>query len=122
MSKVNSPRSAHLFGWRWPNAADINHEGPVLFSTPLRSSPVAATWLLMAKQPGGLIAVLLEILYSLLDTALETMRSHPTAIAGPIGVRPTHPETPGRTVLGHGTTQVGVVLQVLAVAGSFATR
>ena len=60
-------------------------------------------------------------LYSLLDIALEAMRSNPTAVADSVAVWFTHTKAPGGPVLSHGASQIGVLLQTPSGADSSET-
>jgi hypothetical protein len=74
-----------------------------------------------AHRGNGIGFLLLEIRDPLLDIAFESMRSHPAALTGTVGVELAHPETPGRSVLGHRTPQIGVRFETLSGADQSVT-
>ena len=75
---------------------------------------VSLSRILISQQPRSLRLPFLIILNPLLNPALETMRRHSPAIARAIGVRLAHPETPRRTIVRHGTSQIGIFLKIFS--------
>lgn len=74
---------------------------------------LAESRLVIAKRGRGSAVLLLEILDSLLDPALEAMGCDPAAQTGAVGAGLTGAKTPGCPVAGQRASEVGVVLQIL---------
>jgi hypothetical protein len=102
-----------------PGSVVRHRSGNCVFSLSGWSGAVLVGRFLIAKQGRRLSLSLFKILYPLLDTALETMGSQSTTSAGSIGIRLTHPKTPGRPVLGHGASQIGIISWSFSGADSF---